>query len=413
MSAIEKFTFSDTDVIFNYTTGLTDDFVATNMRKIAFSGDVAIGETNASESLGFYPNPASDFIYLTEPMTSNTEISANWSPSSDVNSDIESYWYSIGTSPGATDVLNWTDNWFDTLFTHTGLSLIYGTTYYVNIKVENGAGLFSNVVSSNGQLLNLPVNPPTASFTVFNTYVCVTDSIQFSNSSQDATDYSWSVPGAVPSASIDANPYFQFPSSGVYEVTLIADGPGGTDTEIQFITIEAQDIPVAGFSQSTATVDIDYAFVTFTNNSVNANGYYWDFGDGTNSSDMNPWHEYTDTGTFEVMLIAINGSCPNDTTWSTVNVIQTNGIELNDESVFTIYPVPVQNELVIVLKSEFSGNTLQIEILDSRGRLIQAEQIPANGQTIIQMDAAKYESGVYFIKLIHPEGAVIQKFVKE
>ena len=75
LSAIEKFTFSDTDVIFNYTTGLTDDFVATNMRKIAFSGDVAIGETNANESLGFYPNPASDFIYLTEPMTSNTEIS--------------------------------------------------------------------------------------------------------------------------------------------------------------------------------------------------------------------------------------------------------------------------------------------------------------------------------------------------
>ncbi len=45
------------------------------MRKIAFSGDVAIGETDANESLGFYPNPASDFIYLTEPMTSNTEIS--------------------------------------------------------------------------------------------------------------------------------------------------------------------------------------------------------------------------------------------------------------------------------------------------------------------------------------------------
>ncbi len=73
MSAIEKLTFSDTDVIFNYTTGLTDDFVATNMRKIAFSGDVAIGETDANESLGFYPNPASDFISVTG-ITGQTEV---------------------------------------------------------------------------------------------------------------------------------------------------------------------------------------------------------------------------------------------------------------------------------------------------------------------------------------------------
>jgi PKD repeat protein/N-acetyl-anhydromuramyl-L-alanine amidase AmpD len=345
--------------------------------------------------------------------TSNTEISANWSPSSDVNSDIASYWYSVGTSAGATDILNWTDNWFDTLFTHTGLSLVYGTTYYVNIKVENGAGLFSDVISSDGQLLNLPVNPPAASFTVFNTYVCVTDSIQFSNSSQDATDYSWSVPGAIPSTSTDANPYFQFPSTGVYEVTLIADGPGGTDTEIQFITIETQNIPVAAFSQSTSLVDIDYAFVTFTNNSINANGYYWDFGDGSNSSDMNPWHEYTDTGTFDVMLIAINGSCPNDTSWSTITVIQTSGVESNHENSFSIYPVPVKEELIIVLNHEFSGNNLMVEILDSRGRLVQSEQISVAGNSTIQLDATRYENGIYFIKLIHAEGSVIQKFAKE
>jgi len=86
---------------------------------------------------------------------SATTLSANWTPSSDPNSAIARYYYAIGTTPGATDVLGWTDNWFNDTATATGLSLIDGQTYYFSVKAENGAGLQSAAYTSNGQTVQL------------------------------------------------------------------------------------------------------------------------------------------------------------------------------------------------------------------------------------------------------------------
>jgi len=58
--------------------------------------------------------------------TSAIQLSANWSPSSDPESGIARYWYAIGTSPGATNTVNWTDNATSTAVTLTGLSLATG-----------------------------------------------------------------------------------------------------------------------------------------------------------------------------------------------------------------------------------------------------------------------------------------------
>ena len=343
--------------------------------------------------------------------STNTELSANWSPTVDTNSDIAAYWYAIGTSPGATDVVNWTDNWFDTTVTHTGLSLTYGTTYYFSVKAENGAGLFSNPVSSDGQMLQVPVGPPTASFTVMNTFICVTDSIQFLNSSNDATTYVWSVPGAVPATSNETNPYFQFPASGTYEVTLTATGPGGSDDNVQFIVIETHELPVAAFSQSDAVVNINNPFVIFANNSTGANGYVWDFGDGETSTDEEPWHAYDQTGIFDVMLVAINGNCPNDTTWSTVKVTEDAGID-NNHAAFTIHPNPATDVVYIHWSHDFEGKLINVQLVDARGRIIfSSNNIIANDDFVIPFNEYEATPGIYFITVSTAETLAIQKLV--
>jgi len=83
----------------------------------------------------------------------NTEISANWNLSTDTHSDVVEYQYAIGTSPAGTDILNWVTNGTNSSITHTGLTLIYGTTYYVSVKSINGADLESAIISSDGNLL--------------------------------------------------------------------------------------------------------------------------------------------------------------------------------------------------------------------------------------------------------------------
>ncbi len=87
--------------------------------------------------------------------SSATTLSANWTPAVDTNSAIARYYFAIGTTPGATDVVNWTDNWYNDTATVTGLSLIDGQTYYFSVKAEDGAGLQSGVFTSNGQTVQL------------------------------------------------------------------------------------------------------------------------------------------------------------------------------------------------------------------------------------------------------------------
>ncbi|MGQ0827661.1 MAG: glycosyl hydrolase family 18 protein [Bacteroidota bacterium] len=86
---------------------------------------------------------------------STTQLSANWDQSTDTHSDVVKYYYAIGKTPGATDVVNWTSNALNTTVTKTGLNLTVGQMYYFSTKAENGAGLQSIVKSSNGQTVQI------------------------------------------------------------------------------------------------------------------------------------------------------------------------------------------------------------------------------------------------------------------
>lgn len=79
------------------------------------------------------------------------QLSANWAPSSDPNSGISKYYYSIGVNPGDTSVVGWTNNMTQLIAIKNNLSLTLNQTYFFNVKAKNGAGLFSPVLSSNGQ----------------------------------------------------------------------------------------------------------------------------------------------------------------------------------------------------------------------------------------------------------------------
>ena len=64
------------------------------------------------------------------------------------------------------------------------------------------------------------------------------------------------------------------------------------------------DLPMARF---TYTVDEDNGLmVMFTNASLNADSYSWDFGDEESSTEMSPSHTYAADGTYDVTLTATN-----------------------------------------------------------------------------------------------------------
>ena len=303
--------------------------------------------------------------------TNNTQLSANWPASSDQHSGIARYWYAIGTTIGGTDIRPWTDNWFNTSVTASGLSLTNGTTYYISVRAENGAGLLSNLISSNGQTIGTPTGAPISSFTVPNAYICSNDSVSLVNNSTNATSYLWTTNGGSISSPNNANTHITFSNSGSYTINLIATGPGGVDTSSQTITVNVGVAPIAMASLSDSTICLDNPIVTFINQSQNANGYLWSFGDGGTSTDASPWHVYPGAGTFNVTLTAINGTCPNSVKQFQVTVGNCSSIEETASLNTVIFPNPTSNNITINYHLMSKVN-LSINIYDLTGRKINA-----------------------------------------
>jgi hypothetical protein len=90
--------------------------------------------------------------------TSTSQLHASWS-ATDAESGIAEYQYAIGTTAGGTDVLAWTTTGTEGEVTRTGLDLSQGVTYYFSVKAKNGAGLWSEVGSSDGIAVAVPEPP--------------------------------------------------------------------------------------------------------------------------------------------------------------------------------------------------------------------------------------------------------------
>jgi len=80
------------------------------------------------------------------------------------------------------------------------------------------------------------------------------------------------------------------------------------------------DDPMVGDISADFTFTSDELNVTFTNNTMGASSYDWDFGDGNSSSEENPVHTYAEGGSYEVTLTAREGS-NSDSKTSTVDVM--------------------------------------------------------------------------------------------
>lgn len=339
--------------------------------------------------------------------TNNNLIEANWDAGSDPHSDVARYWVSVGTTPGATDVVAWTDNYWYTSFALNGLNLLQGTTYYVNVRVENGAGLLSPVISSNGQLVVPPTDPPVASFNSTNTFVCAGTPIDFQNTSVNATSYAWSFPGGSPASSSLVNPQVSYSTSGTYTVELIVSGPGGLDTIQQQVQVQVSQPNIAAFSVNNDTLYLPGAILTCSNNSQHANGYLWNFGDGTNSQDLNPWHQFTMPGTYTVELIAANNACPADTAWKSVVVVS--GLAVNEEVLhWTIQPNPTNDLVHITWETTVDGILVCV---DERGRQVAVHPVK---NTQITFSTQDWSAGIYYLTLVEKTGKTSQtkKIVK-
>ena len=128
---------------------------------------------------------------------------------------------------------------------------------------------------------------------------------------------------------------------------------------------------------------------------------FWDFGDGTASTDHNPTHIFPNVGTFNVQHIITN-NCTSDTITLEVNsgvILDINNIETD----FNIYPNPTKDYLIIEQNNSLISD---ISITDMNGRIVYLQFI-SKGNT--QINISHLDKGIYFIKI----GNTYKKFIKK
>jgi len=131
-----------------------------------------------------------------------------------------------------------------------------------------------------------------------------TASIQFNNCSENATSYLWHFGYYIYGNSEETNPSnIYYTTEGIYKVKLIANNLNSSDTIVKTLYF----INSLRASFSVKSIDkFKMSFKSYDFYIKNFNSYYWNFGDGTFSTETDPEHQYSSAGNYTVTLTISN-----------------------------------------------------------------------------------------------------------
>ena len=189
----------------------------------------------------------------------------------------------------------WTNSNGDTISNASSVTVpVSGTANYTVIATDDIGCSVAQTVTVAGGPLNLSYPPLVA--------VCLGESLDLSvvnNDPNDTLRYSWMPASAfVPGTETSSNPDFiEIPGERTVSFSISNQFGCVLEDSIQTVVVDT-----AFQLAFTPEYDCDGYQITFTNNSTNAFGYFWDFGDGTTSFESSPVHTYLADGVYNVIL---------------------------------------------------------------------------------------------------------------
>ena len=174
----------------------------------------------------------------------------------------------------------------------------YSTPGYYTVTLS---GISQSYGCTTQKTKTIKVNQgPTSQFTLGPNAGCVELTVQMTNNSNGIVSQVWNFGDG--NSSLLNNPSHTFTSPGSYAVQLIVlDNIGCPDTAAQVVTVHP--LPVVDFTFNPVDPCVQPTVVNFTNQSTNAAGYNWNFGNGLSSTLTNPSSTYQQVGDYTVTLV--------------------------------------------------------------------------------------------------------------
>jgi PKD repeat protein len=228
---------------------------------------------------------------------------------------------------------------------------------------------------------------------------------------------------AASSSGVSGGTFSWFPQTGLNNPFIASPTLVATTNQDYIVTVSKGECSYSDTMRITINRDLPLAFIAnkqlftsrpytvrFTNQTTNSNAYIynWQFGDGNSSTQISPTYTYSDSGSYDITLIAQTaaGQCLD-------TLVQRNFIQcfiltsLNDEDAppFAVFPNPSQGWFDLSFSSPVS-NAL-IAIYDSKGAVVfKAPFTGINYQYQHDLPA-----GIYNIIVSHPNVSLSKKLV--
>ncbi len=172
--------------------------------------------------------------------------------------------------------------------------------------------------------------------------------------------------------------------------------------QVVFDSLAVWNIDTTHVKASFST-NLNQNVVSITNQSQNADSYFWDFGDGHSQSGSVANHTYASVGDYQLQLIAFRG-CSSDTMIQTIHVSVV-GITAQDQIIrLRLFPVPATEFLFIEMES--SGMIYDFTVFNALG----SEALRGKDVKSSRIDISTLQNGMYFIRLEAEPGHYSGKF---
>lgn len=238
---------------------------------------------------------------------------------------------------------------------------------------------------------------PVSKFATVDTSICVNGVVHFSDSSANASSWSWSFQGGTPATATIQNPVVTYSTPGIYNVTLIATNNLGSDTFTKNAYIKVNPQPMVVVVASGTTL----AATGATGN------YQWYLNGVAITGATNSTYIASQNGNYTVAITDVHGCSGTSPTYIYTSV--------NDAIAglydISIYPNPTSGHAIIKGKG-FTDKEMVLVYYNTAGQKVKQQTLKTNNGTLEQnIDISSLPKGVYKLCILTNEGQEIVKSI--